>query len=67
MNLLLRPFCSHDITTTISNFRGDHLILSGNGNEVYRSVGRCDRCGKLIYRTFLDSDCNVVNYRYKNK
>lgn len=42
--------CVHPRTTTIRNVHGDEAMHTG-----YRSVRRCDVCGKVIFSRELDN------------
>ena len=48
MEILKRLFCKHEYKF-VRNIYGDEIILCGWN----RSVWKCDKCGKIIYRKEL--------------
>lgn len=42
-------FCKHNYNIFVKNIYGDEIILSG----FKRSVWKCSKCGKLIYKDSL--------------
>lgn len=51
-NMIQRIFCKHESLTFVRNIYGDEI------NRVclkhtYRSIWRCDKCGKIFYKHSL--------------
>lgn len=60
-NYLKRQECNHENEKCICNFYGDIINNYTGGN---RSEWFCEDCGKFSFRSELDEDCQIVNFKF---
>lgn len=55
MRIFKKLFCKHEYKT-ITNLYGDAANIYNS-----RSVQQCTKCGKRVYCSLIDPECQVVN------
>ena len=59
---VMQIFCNHTNQKCITILDGDYINNLNDGKRIRKSTWICERCGKLIYKPFIDSECSTAGW-----
>lgn len=59
ISLVKQMFCDHNEHVHLMNIYGDYINYISPINKIYRSIWRCKRCNKIIYKEKLGPEKKV--------
>lgn len=62
VNVLKQFLCRHKNKKCITNLNGDMCNINNKRNMTYRSIWKCEQCGKIIYMPYECDTCDIVNW-----
>lgn len=67
MSNIKQLFCNHKSQRCLTTIDSNYIHNLKNGHKLNKSTWQCNRCGKIIYKNFHDSDMNILNYINRGK